>query len=247
MRGLTLFALATALLVGTTTPGSTKLAVLDATDKCEARDTCLDFDVLATGEVPFADVLFTRQNRCGVHTLKVKGRLGGGSVRDYVIAIQANCMECSLGTVAYLGRSAANNPLIRTRSGALEVVDSGLRIGTADDLRVIDVSKGDVVASYIGNFSAAVDFVFDRGEVFMRHDDGLCFAAPRLEPGLLRQAPGRCERPDGDAFTAYGEASAKTKAVISKLVQPDAYELVTLRPIPGTKLVAMQVGDNCYQ
>jgi hypothetical protein len=251
MRTLATFLLITMLAVAGAPEAAGRLQVLDALDDCKAGRACVAVVVrVASFEGRRANLAFKRTKGCGLQLLKMKGRLGRGLVRDYALAFEIDCVECAAGFVAYLGRSADNHPLVQTRQGAFEVIDSGVDVGEADDLLVVDEESGAVVGRYIGNYPGSGDFYFAGEQVFMKHEGGPCIAAPTNTPGLLRLAPGHCKTKEDweEGFVTFAQARPQVQATVRKYL-PKAYptDFVGLRRIAGTKLLALQVSDNCYQ
>jgi hypothetical protein len=160
--------------------------LLSAVEKCPAKSGCIvvDINVSAKIEDP-TRVIGPSKSACGGKIFRVRGRLRGSAVRTYHLALQGECMAaCSDGHAPYFGRSPRNAPIILTNRGRFELVDSGVDVGIADDLIVLDETRR-AIAKYIGNQAGSRDYFVERTRVYMRHGDGPCVTAPQARPGRL--------------------------------------------------------------
>jgi hypothetical protein len=168
--------------------------LLTAAGECPAKSACIvvDIKVSAKSDDP-TRVIGPSKSTCGGKIFRVRGRLRGSAVRTYHLALQGECKAaCSDGHAPYFGRSPRNAPIILTNRGRFEVVDSGVEVGIADDLIVLDEPR-QAIAKYIGNHAGSGDYFVERARVYMRHRDGPCLTAPQARPGLLAIVdPRRC-------------------------------------------------------
>lgn len=222
-----------------------------AVDKCPAKSACVAMDISIAAEEKEARLIRPGRPQCGGKVYRVRGRLRGSAVRFYHLALQGSCTSnCADGTAAYFGRSARNAPIIMTNLGRFEIVDNGVDVGVADDLIVLDETRG-AIAKYIGNFAGSGDFFVERSRVYMRHDKGPCITAPQSRPGLLAAVDVRRCRAVPDAekqFVEFKALAAASQAFVQKLAE--AYKIA--ETLDATKyetragVVLVQLNDNCH-
>ena len=242
-----LFSIAAFWLAGASAFGAPGASVLDATQRCGPRDACLDFNVaIADMEVRRVKGSVSRQPSCGLEVIRMTGRLSRGPKRTYAVAIEGDCMPCSEGWVAYLGRSKANNPIIRTTAGPLEVIDGGVTIG-AEETVVLDEKRGSIVAKYLTPIGGAGGFFGEGKETFVRREGGQCFVAPTVSPGLLVLAPDHCKKREEGAWVPFADISPASQRALRRLKLPYPVDTVSVERNPRVGLIALNLSDNCYQ
>ncbi len=163
--------------------------ILNTIVPCPATAACLYVDVFSNPRRE-SKASVTGPNGLQIF-LPVQGRLNGGAPALYTADVY-NASEGHAPLTAYLGRSPANNPLIQTDRGVLEITDGEYDVAPTD-IYVIDTAQWKVVDNYLTT-DYGVSFVFTAGEPAGVWDGErkLCISAPVKKPGLLQLVPKSC-------------------------------------------------------
>jgi len=242
-----------AFLVSGSVAAAAEPPVIVAIDKCPDKSACVVMDVNVAAEEKDARFIKAGKPTCDGKVYRVRGRLRGSAVRTYHLALQGSCVaNCSDGRAAYFGRSARNAPIIMTNHGRFEIVDSGVDVGVADDLIVLDETRR-AVAKYIGNYAGTGDFFVERSRAYMRHDKGPCVTAPQSRPGLLAIVNARYCREIAEEQrqrVEFKSLAAASQTFVQKLAEgyklaPELVERLSYETRAG--FVLIQFNENCYQ
>ncbi len=119
------------------------------------------------------------------------GRLNGGVAKQFTLNVSHPADHIEL-SVAFIGRSKANHPIILTDRGALEVTTEGFDDSYGAETVLIDTANWRIVAAYLdlagGGYVATTPT--DIGS--WNEGAAACVEAPTNKPGMLKIKKGGC-------------------------------------------------------
>jgi hypothetical protein len=161
---------------------------------------CLEipFKVGEADSTPDSAVVIRTDTTDDAITISLTGRLAGGPTRAYTLRRQGEREPSDLSpSMAYVGRSSGNRPLILTDAGPLEVLSSGFDVtwenATSREIVVADTNRN-IATRYIG---VIPDPIYEtNGEelrVWARAGER-CISLPVERPGRLIERKSGCPK-----------------------------------------------------
>lgn len=169
-----------------------------------------------------------RKRRGDNEPVLLRGRLAGGAPQVFrLTSFAGNAAGTDLGTVAYLGRTAANQPIILTNRGPLEIEAPFIDARELPGLVVIDETRWRIVARYLD--IAKGEYVVNSAQdiAVLDFERGVCIVAPRRRPGPLVVAKGKCKarEPLGDGLTLDRRVSGNVSSSFPDQIERFPHEL----------------------
>ena len=193
--------------------------VLNTIVPCPATAACLYANMFEGASREKSATMITGPEGLEIF-LTMQGRLNGGAPTLYAVNV-FNASWGQLPRVAYLGRSPANNPLIQTDRGVLEIMDADQDLPLSD-YYVVDTVQWKVIDRYL-QLSYSDILIFTKGGPATMWDDErkLCVSAPVKRPGPLQILPRGCAaRPKKpDSWAVQGD------------VAPEALQLARIKQL----------------
>ena len=154
--------------------------------------------------------------------LLVSGRFADAREEKFVLALsrQSPSREAPYGTVAYLGRSNRNRPVVLTTDGSFELSGGVQRSALPNNIFVVDTRPRWRVTDKYSEISSI--HVAQDGTLWIS-ENGACISAPRNKPGLLTAKGSACS----------AETHLRARLRVSAALNPDFERLIALLPELG--------------
>jgi len=226
---------------GVTAPSWESVAGLNSCPKTGPHRACLTTGVRWPNWEIAGEAIHRGDEVLVAYVVNVDGRLNGGERRafriEFVVPYSSPMGEGPGDTVAYLGRSLQNRPVILTAQGPLEILNDKVDVDLTPTVVVIDEKNWRLIAQYAG-LGTIPTIRTRRGDVTAWLGEGTaCVSAPQRQPGALTLSRAACDPPDSEAdiINQFG---------LSKLYAPAAGTDIARLQRLVPKLGRLQLWDN---